>query len=338
MNRRRFLGATAVASFAAATSFPHFSILGKEENVCTLPTFYRRSAPKALRGPELWHRPQELYNHIWNELGLTGEGVTIAILDTGYRAHKLLPEPIYKKSFIKGEDVDDKHGHGKHVAGIALGRKGYGVAPDAKYIAMKALSNKGRGTDKAIWEAIKASVDEGADIVNASLGGVKPSDYYLKAIDYCIKHKVFFCCASGNRGGSNTKDMMDYPGRYKLTIAVGATKGPWSNQTHADFSSTGPEVDIVTCGEHIWSCAEKADEVVAWGGTSMATPNLAGHLALHIQQRRQQGAAHPKDTEKFIEKVAKDAGKKGYDWTYGHGILNVEGLLQECGYPSMLNY
>lgn len=337
MNRRRFLGATAVAGAAATLSFPHFSILGKEEQVCTLPTFVRRTAPKVTERPELWHRPQELYNHIWNEMGLTGEGVTIAILDTGYRDHMILPKPIFKRSFIKGQSVDDKHGHGKHVAGIALGRKGYGAAPNAKYMALKALSNQGRGTDIAVWEATKAAVDEGADIVNASLGGPKKSDNYLKAVEYCIKHKVFFCCASGNRGGSNTKDRMDYPGKYKLAITVGATKGPWTKQTHADFSSTGPEVDIMTCGEHIWSCADKFDQVVAWSGTSMATPNLAGHLALHIQQRRQQGAAHPKDPEKFIEKVATDAGKKGYDWTYGHGILNVEGLLQVCGYPSLLN-
>src|SRR5690606_8402527 len=113
-----------------------------------------------------------------------GSGVTVAVIDTGIDADHpdLSSRIVAARSFVPGEDVTDGNGHGTHVASIiagsgaaSAGRYG-GVAPGVDLVIGKALGNQGNGTMSQVIEAMEwAVLEQGADVVNLSLGG-DPTD------------------------------------------------------------------------------------------------------------------------------------------------------------------
>ena len=274
--------------------------------------------------PQLWHLPQAIWSAIWSHT--QGQGVTVAILDTGMNSHPDLPEPKTAYSFIRGQTWRDGNGHGTHCAGTALGRNGIGVAPAADLIVGKVLSNGGSGGSDGIAAGIAWAVDQGADVISMSLGGGSAYEPTRRAIVKANDAGAVVVAAAGN-AGFNGRNTIGYPGKFLESLCVGATR---EDGRIASFSSGGRELDVATPGQNIISASARGG-YVSMSGTSMATPFFAGLCALIIEQQRREGHAQLSGVEAwraFLEQWSEDRGDPGRDVRYGYGVPRAASIVE----------
>jgi len=274
---------------------------------------------------DLWHLPKATFEPIWKRV--TGK-VRLAVLDTGYSPHDLLPEPVYSKSFIRGESVRDGNGHGNHCAGTALGRDGIGIAPGASLMAIKVLSNDGQGSSDGISNGIRDAVDNGADIISLSLGSSSPYEPTRKSLEYAWSKGVITISAAGNSGFNGRQNTIGYPAKYRESLCIGAYR---KDGQRASFSSGGRELDMCCPGQDIVSCDNRsASGFRGMSGTSMATPWAAGLFALIIELMRREGAAEFTGVEAvraFLAQYTQDQGEPGFDPFWGMGIPKTKDIV-----------
>ncbi|MFD9598915.1 S8 family serine peptidase [Streptomyces sp. NPDC059970] len=284
--------------------------------------------------------PQVNAPQAWAE-GYDGKGSKVAVLDTGIDAtHPDVKDRILEtKSFVPGEEVLDKHGHGTHVAstiagsGAASAGVNKGVAPGADLIIGKVLSNEGSGADSGIIEAMEWAKAEGADVVSMSLGSSIPddgSDPMSQAVDaLSADDGPLFVIAAGNAYGAGT---IGSPGSAEKALTVAAVD---KQDNRADFSSMGPLVrsyglkpDLSAPGVNINAAASQAVPGVSgmyrsMSGTSMATPHVAGAAAV-LKQR------HPDWSGQRIKDALMSSSKKLDAYTpyeQGTGRLDVKAAV-----------
>ncbi|MEW2390354.1 S8 family serine peptidase [Streptomyces venezuelae] len=279
--------------------------------------------------------------------GYDGKGVKIAVLDTGVdtRHEDLKDQVIAEKNFTDSADAKDRYGHGTHVASIAAGTgaesggKFKGVAPGAKLLNAKVLDDDGYGDDSGILAGMDWAAEQGADVVNLSLGGPDaPGIDPLEAqVDKLSKDKgILFAIAAGNDGEPGS---VGSPGSADAALTVGAVD---DNDKLADFSSQGPRVgdgaikpDVTAPGVDITAAAADGSVIdkevgqnppgyLTISGTSMATPHTAGAAALLKQQ-------HP--DWKYTELKGALAGStKGGNYTafqQGSGRIAVDRAIKQ---------
>ncbi|MFJ5272745.1 S8 family serine peptidase [Streptomyces sp. NPDC088358] len=235
--------------------------------------------------------------------GDTGEGVDVAVLDTGIdAAHPDFAGRIAaSESFVPGQDVTDRHGHGTHVAstvagtGAASGGKEKGVAPGASLHIGKVLDNDGSGQDSWILAGMEwAARDQHAKVVSMSLGGdpTDGTDPLSEAVNRLSEETgALFVIAAGNSGPEAYS--IGAPGAADAALTVGAVNGPGKGVDQlAEFSSRGPRVgdnavkpDLTAPGVDILAARsqyapEGEGAYQTMSGTSMATPHVAGAAAL----------------------------------------------------------
>lgn len=240
------------------------------------------------------------------EAGYTGEGVTVAVLDSGVdQTHPDLDDVVVgARDFTGSGTTEDHYGHGTHVASIALGSgdasggTGRGVAPGADLLVGKVLDEFGNGELSAIIDGMEWAAGEGADVVNMSLGeaenytdGTDPTSVALDTLS--ARHGTLFVVAAGNAGGYGT---VSTPGAASSALTVGAVDDA---DEVAPFSSRGPRAldqaikpDVTAPGVEILAARAAGTredsgegEYVAWSGTSMAAPHVAGAAAVLKQAR-----------------------------------------------------
>ena len=177
----------------------------------------------------------------------------------------------------------DLDGHGTHVSGTIAGENnGFGVtgiAYDAQIMPVKVLDDFGTGSNTAVADGIYYAVDNGADVINLSLGGSFPNSEVEEAVKYASEQGVTVVMAAGNSSGQ----MPLYPARYadRYGIAVGAID---EDKTLASFSNRAgsEELTYVTApGVDIYSTLPD-NQYESYSGTSMATPHIAGVVALML--------------------------------------------------------
>lgn len=274
--------------------------------------------------PTLWHLPAGKWRDVWQRV--TGRTVKIAILDTGYTKHADGPVPIAERSFIRGESVSDRNGHGTHCAGTALGRNGIGVAPGAELIVGKVLSDRGSGSSSGIAAGIRWATEAGADVISMSLGGGSSYGPTNAAIDDAFEQGVIVNAAAGNSGyrGRNT---IGWPARYSGCICCGAYR---RDGQIANFSSGGRQLDWACPGQDIVSFAINGSGYRSMSGTSMATPFGAGVFALIVELMRREGHAEWRAADAvraFFKRNMTDAGQPGFDERFGHGIPTMPEIM-----------
>ena len=294
--------------------------------------------------------------NIVQDIGLKGEDITIAIIDTGIDVtHPSLddldddpetndPKIIGFKDFInfRTKAYDDA-GHGTHVADTAAGTGGgtgyIGVAPKANLVGVKVLDEGGYGSFSGViagmeWVAQNknkynirvASMSLGARI---NSDGTSPSEI---AADLLVDYGVVLVVAAGNEGPySNT---VGIPASANKVITVGAVD---KNLEIAEFSSRGPtqdnrlKPDVVAPGVGIcaaqydeWlegeECNPEVEKHIAISGTSMATPHVSGVAALILQANPN---LSPLEVKEILHQTSIDLGENGPDNTYGYGVVNV---------------
>jgi subtilisin family serine protease len=274
-----------------------------------------------------WTLPSTVMNPVWDKI--SGYGVSIAIIDTGYEDNDVLPKPTVYKNMTNESDrlVND---HGIHCASSALGRRGIGAAPDATLMAYKVLAGRG-GSGGSDWiaKAIREAADDGADVISLSLGGSSPYRPTQDALAYAFSKGAVVVAAAGNSGFNGRTNTIGYPAKFDTNvICCGATKGPYESQKIAGFSSGGRQLDFAVGGQNILG-ARSGNKLGMMSGTSMACPLLAGFYALAIEALRLAGKPCPKDYngwKSLFTAIAKDAGHPGFDQSFGHGIVYADDI------------
>ena len=288
-----------------------------------------------------------------------GSGVTVAVIDTGiaYENYTTSNGKKYYKApdlastcFVPGYDFiendthpNDDNSHGTHVAGTIAqstnnGLGTAGVAFSSCLMPVKALNTNGSGTYTQIADAIRYAADNGAKVVNLSLGGSASSQVLLDAVAYAYGKGVTIIAAAGNDGVST----ISYPAAYNdYVVAVGATR---FDETLAPYSNYGTGLDLVAPGgdlsvdqngdgygdgvlQNTFNPTTKNRNSFGYWffqGTSMATPHVAGVAALVISNGN---ATTVTDVRKALEETADNLGTAGWDGTYGWGLVNAQAAL-----------
>lgn len=253
--------------------------------------------------------PQIQADKVW-EAGITGNGVDVAVLDTGiHDEHPSLT--IEKEVDYTGEGTDDLHGHGTHVAGIIASTDSTyrGVAYGADLFNVKVLNKDGCGYASDVIKGIEWSVDNGAEIISMSLGAeIDPcdgTDAMSLAVDSAVSKGVVVVVAAGNSGpGAGT---ITSPGCSKKGITVGAVD---DNDNVPSWSSRGPtddgriKPDLVAPGVGITS-TWKDNSFKSLSGTSMSTPHVSGVAALLLEA---DPSLRPDEVKEALKTTALDLG------------------------------
>ncbi len=205
--------------------------------------------------------------------------VAIAIVDTGIdSAHADLSGKVVKSvNFTSSPTAEDRFGHGTHVAGIVAATTGNGIGvagtcPNCVLYNVKVLGDDGSGSWANIAAGINWALDNGAKVINLSLGGTVGSYALQSSINNAWSKGVVVVAAAGN---SNTSSAF-YPAYYSNTIAVAATN---SSDQRSSFSNYGSWVDVAAPGENILSTTMNST-YGTMSGTSMAAPFVSGLAGL----------------------------------------------------------
>lgn len=302
----------------------------------------------APRGGAEWSLAIVNADKVWNHLGVDGRGVTVGIIDTGIFAdHPDLAGKVLKfKDFTKdnsGQEVKpyDDQGHGTHCAGTICGGAfsgiAIGMAPGAKLVVGKSFDSSGSGDDGPILGAMQWMLDPDGDpatddapaLVSNSWGSSEQtSTTFWKIVEAWRAAGIFPLFAAGNSGPSART--VGTPGGYPHAFAIGATT---NTDGIASFSSRGPikwegveliKPNVSAPGKDIRSAGHKGGYTVK-SGTSMATPNVAGAIALML-------CAEPglsiDDIWKTLEDTTVDLGDSGRDNTFGTGRIDIFEAVQ----------
>jgi subtilisin len=258
-----------------------------------------------------------------------GKGIYVAVIDTGIAPHQDLSGNLLGGiSFVPGQNWVDGNGHGTHVAGTIAARiNGFGVvgvAPSAYLYGIKVLNNGGSG----YWSWLMAGLywmrryyGCTFDVANMSLGASSAPSVLETYINYAAQKTLLVAAAGNCYGGS-----VGYPAKFEKCVAVSAIK---SDNTLADFSCKGPEVDLCAPGVNILSTLP-GNRYGCLSGTSMAAPHVAGAAALCRGTHRYADM----DTIKgILFRTATDYPPDGRDDKFGYGLVNCYGATfsRTCG-------
>ncbi|HVP25961.1 MAG TPA: S8 family serine peptidase, partial [Methanomicrobiales archaeon] len=267
-------------------------------------------------------------NGVW-ALGYTGNGVTVAVLDTGVAwDHPELVDSIAGgKSFVSyTPSYYDDAGHGTHVSGIITANgnpnaNAKGVAPDAKVWMGKVCDASGSCYVTDIATAIDYVVHhqtETGRVISMSLGGggtTGPNcdtDYLASQVNAAVQAGVTVVVAAGN-----DKKTVSSPGCASGAISVGAVDS--GDVRASSFSGMGAALKVMAPGVSIYSTLP-GGSYASWSGTSMATPHVAGTVALMLSKN----SGLPDSTIKSIlYTTARDLGTQGWDQYYGWGRVDA---------------
>ncbi len=249
-----------------------------------------------------------------------GQGVTIAILDTGILDHPTLSEASVSQIRMieetEGASQDPYSSHGTSVASLIAG-EGIGIAPSSSLIGIQVIEDNGTGDSFTLAAGIVEAVDRGASVISMSLGSYGSSAALQKAVNYALENDVALIASAGN----DSLGSLTYPARYEGVIGVTAVD---SESQPAYFSNFGSAADIAAPGVDLLAAWEQ-DQWASFSGTSASAPLVAGSIAalLSIESRLTPNAA-----ANLILEYANDAGLPGPDPYLGSGALNIERVLQ----------
>lgn len=245
----------------------------------------------AVRAPEAWPVA-------------TGAGVTVAVVDSGVDAdHPALrgsvlpgrsyvdvdpgseprllafgsePSPVYERAFGQADPV----GHGTAVAGLIAGsvESGHpGVAPDAEILPVRVLDDENRYHDSAmVGAAVEWAVDNGADVVNLSLGGHYDSPPFAEAIAYAERHDVLIVACTGNQHEGVSDEDVWFPARVSDVLAV---TGSDERGDRWRTAVTGAETDVAAPGANL-EAPRPGGGYKSVTGTSFASAVVSGAAAV----------------------------------------------------------
>jgi len=306
-----------------------------------------------INAPEGWGR------------GATGSGIVIAVVDSGVD----LQHPDLQSHFVQGAEFvgegegcqpgpQDENGHGTHVAGIAAAVTNNaigvaGTARDASIMPVRVLNEEGEGSDAQVIQGIRHAADNGAKVINLSLGGLPiiaqlPDEAMEEAVDYAWNKGAVVVGAAGNE----TVPACGYPGAARRAICVAAT----DRREFPTFYSNFPDDPDQTPGfrapggagspfcednEDVWSTIWPGSDLDCTGpgqppidgydtlaGTSMSAPHVSGLAAMLMQL----GLSNQQvvDCLKATSRNPVTQTRGSFEPTYGWGIVDADEATRRC--------
>jgi len=267
------------------------------------------------------------------DLTLGDPKVVIAVVDSGAD----LNHPDLKANIVPGYNVlsqgqtppQDDNGHGTHASGIAaaVGDNRIGVTgacPHCHLMPVKALDSEGSGTGFDVAVGVVWAVDNGASVINMSLGGEESDPTLERAVKYALSRNVVVVVAAGNEH----TDKPMYPAALPGVISVGSVT---ADRVKSDFSNFGNWVSVMAPGSNILSTMPMSsvfmttnegykNEYDFMDGTSMASPMVAGIVGL-IRSRHPE--LTPAQIKARLEGTAIDLGDPGFDPQYANGMIDA---------------
>jgi thermitase len=276
--------------------------------------------------PRQWGLPVVGAPESW-DVTSGSNSVTIAIIDSGIDlSHPdLVGRIVPGYDFVNNDnDPDDDNGHGTHVAGIAgaIGNNSTGVAGvnwGAKLMPVKVLRSSGGGYSSDVAKGITYAADQGAQVINMSLGGSDSTGALSSAADYAYGKGSTLIAASGNSGNS----VLMWPAAHEKVIAVGSLR---DSTTLSDFSNYGKGLSLVAPGESIYNLWLNSGYATK-SGTSMAAPLVSGVAAMILGINPSLSSDLIQST---MESTATDLGDPGFDIYFGHGRINAEAAVKKA--------
>lgn len=268
----------------------------------------------------------------WDRIGAdvpeeTGDGVDVAILDTGIDTDHCDLEVAGGRSFTglgSGSDYDDRHGHGTHCAGIVGALDNdigvVGVAPEVNLYGVQVLEDDGRGHHSTMAAGIDWCLSNDVEIISMSFGSQRRSTTMDTVIDSAVEEGHLLVASAGNEGNSGPdscdEETLTYPVTHEGVIAVAAMD---EDDSLASYSSVGDEVDLLAPGSNVYS-TDAGNGYAHKSGTSMAAPYVSGAAALVWERREETGPgpnAAVRDTLETTAEPVLDACAEG------HGLVNA---------------
>jgi serine protease len=308
------------------------------------PLFDRQWGLTQIHAPQAW------------AAGATGSGTTIAIVDTGVD----LRHPDLASKSLPGIDLvandacgQDEEGHGTHVAGIAAAKTDNGigvagVAPDAKILPVRVLDAEGSGDDERVGQGIRKAADNGAQVINLSLGG-DPVIGELPMLNETLEAAVEYAWSKGSvivaAAGNESVPLCSYPAAAPHAICVAANDRRGAPASYSNLPAGGTALAVRAPGgagspfceddEDVWSTVWPASQYDATcepggirgyetlAGTSMASPHVAGVAALLVQKGLSNG-----QVLECLRTTSSNGGS--YDPVQGYGTVNAEAAVKTC--------
>ena len=265
-----------------------------------------------------WYVPDTNFDKAWEKIKSTSE-VKVAVIDTGVSA----THPDLKGKILKGydfinntESVIDANGHGTFIAGVIAAQANNvgirGLYDFAQIIPVKVINQDGIGTYEDAAKGIIWATDQGAKVINLSIGGYAYSYLLQDAVDYALEKGCIVVAAGGNDG----IEQEIYPAAYPDVIGVSALSYNgkiWSG------SNSGKHIDVAAPGAGILSTGIGEDYVYAMG-TSAAAAMASALAAMLVSESPDLSSSI---IERLIMQSAKDLGEKGRDKIYGSGEIDA---------------
>ncbi|MGN9912011.1 type VII secretion-associated serine protease mycosin [Phytohabitans sp. LJ34] len=270
-----------------------------------------------------WHL--QYLNAVQAHAHSRGEGITVAVIDTGVDPH-----PDLRNNLLPGTDVlsgksngqIDSDSHGTGIAGLiaahgqASSSGALGIAPRSNILPVRIESLEKQGSSEDLASGVEWATQRTADVINVSSGG-SPSVRLRQAIDAAIRADIVVVASAGNKPGDLG---VSFPAAYDGVLAVGATD---REGNHADISVTGKQVAISAPGVEIYSTSYKG--LYRKGtGTSDAAAIVSGAVAL---VRSKYPDLSAREVVHRLTATATDKGAPGRDEQYGYGVLNLVAAL-----------
>ncbi|MCB9357797.1 MAG: S8 family peptidase [Calditrichaeota bacterium] len=299
-----------------------------------------------------WHYPLIGMEQAW-DITRGNPNVVVAVLDQGYQFdHEdwVGVQTVSPYDFISGDnnpaEPNLEDSHGMHTGGTIFARTNNntgvaGIAPNCTMMPVRVLDNEGSGSIEAIANGFAWAAQQGADVVNASLGFGNPNNQppqdpgppLTGAVQQCANANVIMAVSSGN----DNADYVSYPAAYTACIAVGATA---LNNAIAPYSNRGSQLDVTAPGGNVdqdlnqdgyidgvlstvRAASQGGDYYTFWQGTSMAAPHVAGLAALILSN-----GCPPTQVRNAIQNTCVDLGAAGWDVVFGFGRINAAAALQ----------
>lgn len=259
---------------------------------------------------------------LWPEV--TGKGVKVAILDSGFNySHPDFGENIREgyNAIEPGKPAEDDNGHGTLMCGVIAARNNSfgiaGVAPDVELYPVKVLDKYGEGDVSDIAEGVDWCVEKNIQVINMSFAIEKDMPLLRSAVEKAVKAGIIVVASSCNISGGK----VGYPASYEDVISVMAVDRRLKTDDYApkgkiDFSAPGIGV-LSTAGNGGYEESR---------GTSFAASYVTGLIALVLQSPQKFGLPEGGDCTRddvynILKDFSKDLGEKGKDSTYGEGFV-----------------
>jgi subtilisin family serine protease len=252
-----------------------------------------------------------------------GVGVTVAVIDTGIQLdHTDLSQNIVSGyDFVNNRDIaNDDNGHGTHVAGIIAALSNQvgivGSSYSSRLMPIKVLNSTGSGYVSDVAKGVYWATDNGAQIINISLGTTTDTDVLRNAINYAASKGVLLVGAAGNSSGAPC----NYPAAYGAVICVVATD---SSNKLASFSNIGGEL----AAPGVSNYSTYLNNTYRYlSGTSMASPHVAGSLAI---VRSFCSTCTSDELRNVLRETAVDLGEQGQDIIFGYGLVDLVAAVEK---------